>query len=637
MNKLYPSTKSLRIIPDYFSYDELKFYIKIDENVSENIFSKNLVSAFILNKSLWKEELKKLTEVNDESCANVVIQYEKDIQEEGYKILISDGVINIITSSNSGCYYGFKTLEQILNNDKINNLEIIDYPSIKTRGLMLDISRDKVASIDTIKQILDLMSDLKMNHFELYVEGFSFEFKDFKKYLLEDGYITISEFKELEEYANNRFIDFVGNCNGFGHMAKWLELDEFKDLAVCPGGMEMWGRHRAPNTLNPLDDKSLELVKKLYSDMIPYTKSKYFNMNFDEPFELGHGHTEGMDVGEVYIDFLNKAVLEIKKYGKTPLMWGDVLLKHSDKLDLLPKDLIFIDWGYDGNYPFDRHIKSLKEKGIPFMAAPGTTSWCSFLGRYKDWYDNIKNAIDAIHKYDGLGVILTDWGDFGHLQFINSSYAPLIFMGLYSWNLKEGTILEVRDYLNNYLNDKNKIIGDLLLDLSDYDRYDMTYVGNGTKTFHYFMWAVAGMDEYNKDGTDPIEYYKKKTGNGNISYPKFKASENFFKSKLKELKLVDADNKEALITIEEIKASIHLITMIQRLSLAYNDNVGIDLRIEYLEEIMKEKDGFIKKQKELWLKRNKSGGLISSISYIERFIEFVSQTLKYLLRIGDNK
>ena len=40
---------------------------------------------------------------------------------------------------------------------------------------------------------------------------------------------------------------------------------------------------------------------------------------------------------------------------------------------------------------------------------------------------------------------------------------------------------------------------------------------------------------------------------------------------------------------------------------------------------------------ELWLKRNKSGGLISSISYIERFIEFVSQTLKYLLRIGDNK
>ena len=44
-------------------------------------------------------------------------------------------------------------------------------PDLKIRGFMLDISRNKVAKISTIKYIIDIMSDLKMNHFELYVEG----------------------------------------------------------------------------------------------------------------------------------------------------------------------------------------------------------------------------------------------------------------------------------------------------------------------------------------------------------------------------------------------------------------------------------------------------------------------------------
>ena len=636
MNKIYPSVSNLHIIPDYFSYDYLKIYIKDSLKNSDNDnFSSEKVSVFILDKELWKDKLKDLELVSDENSANIILDLDSELKEEEYKININNNLINICSNSNSGFYYSFKTLEQILNNSKINNLELFDSPKLKVRGFMLDISRDKVATVESIKKLLDLCSDLKMNHFELYVEGFSFEFKEFKKYLLEDGYITQDEFKELQEYANNRYIDLVPNCNGFGHMAKWLEQEELKDLAVCPGGMEMWGRHRDPNTLDPLNPGSIELVKKLYGEMIPLATSKYFNMNFDEPFELGHGKSEGMDVGEIYIDFLNKAVDVIKGYGKIPLMWGDVLLKHSDKLDSLPKDLIFIDWGYDGPYQFDKHIKALKEKGISFMAAPGTTTWCSFLGRYKDWYENITNAIDAIYKYDGLGVLLTDWGDFGHLQFINSTYAPLIYCALYSWSHKEGTILDVRDYLNNYYQDKNNIIGDLLLDISDYYRYDMCYVGNATRTFHYFMWSVAGIDEYNKNGNNPIEYYKSKIGNGNMSYPKFSCLRKFLESKKEELLLVNSNSLEFMQTKEELLQSIDLVLMIQKLSLAYNESVDIKIRIKYLQEILGKKNEFILKQKKLWLARNKSGGLESSLSYIERFMEFVTQTLNYQLKIGE--
>ena len=49
-------------------------------------------------------------------------------------------------------------------------------------------------------------------------------------------------------------------------------------------------------------------------------------------------------IGNVYIDYVLKAYEIIKQYQKTPLIWGDVLIKHPDLLGRLPKDMIFVDW-----------------------------------------------------------------------------------------------------------------------------------------------------------------------------------------------------------------------------------------------------------------------------------------------------
>ena len=134
------------------------------------------------------------------------------------------------------------------------------------------------------------------------------------------------------------------------------------------------GTHRAPSTLNPLDERSVELVKKMYQDMLPISNSKYFNMNFDEPFELGKGksaeYCKQHGLGNCYVDFVLKAYQEIKKYNKQPLIWGDVLLKHPEVLHRLPEDMIFIDWGYDGNYPFSKNLQVIANHNIKFMTAP---------------------------------------------------------------------------------------------------------------------------------------------------------------------------------------------------------------------------------------------------------------------------
>lgn len=562
----------------------------------------------------------------DEAEAQIIFKLNRELSNEAYSI-IADEKILIEYSTAKGAFYALQTLKNYIKNNTVPKMEIFDKPKTKVRGFMLDISRNKVWKVKEIKKIIDLMAELKMNHFELYVEGFSFEYKSFSKYLEEDGYISLDEYLEIEKYANDRYIDFVPNQNGFGHMADWLEKDELKDLAVCPDGIDLWGRHREPSTLNPLNDKSLELVRKMYADMIPFTKSDYFNMNFDEPFELGHGLTKDMNREDLYVDFLNKVYLEVKKYNKKPLMWGDVLVRHDDKWDKIPNDMIFIDWGYDANYPFLSHTKRLSEKGISFMCAPGTCSWSSFLGRYIDWYENIKNAVDAVKINHGEGVILTDWGDFGHLQFPAVSIPPIIYMGLYSWSMKEGLILNVRDSLAAFLGDKEKVLADTILDLNNAYRFDTSYAGNGTRSFYRFMWASVAQIDCKKLNISTYDYYVSKIGMNALNKQKYEVYERFFDNKLIDLALIQNSNNESsdiMLICEELKQSIALMKMINHLSVAINDVMSSCEKVEYLAYILQHKKAFLENQEKLWLMRNKKGGLSKSMKCLENFFETVN-------------
>lgn len=625
MLNLFPSVEKVnKIIGDYNFNKPIK-YLFLEKKVNVFInFDKNV----------------EFLETNSVEKADVIYKLNSAIASQNYYIKI-DEKVNIEYGDAAGAFYATQTLVHYIkvseNSYSIPKMEIFDGPKTKVRGFMLDISRNKVAKVLEIKKLIDLMTQLKMNHLELYVEGFSFEYKSFAKYLEKDGYISVDEYLELEKYANERFIDLVPNQNGFGHMADWLEKDEFKDLAVCPGGINLWGRLREPSTLNPLNEGSIELVKKMYKDMLTISNSKYFNMNFDEPFELGHGLTEGMNREDLYLDYMNKAYEEVKKYNKIPLMWGDVLVRHDDKWDRIPKDMIFIDWGYDANYSFAKHAEKLHEKNVAFMCAPGTCSWSSFFGRYIDWYENIKNAVDAVYDYKGEGVILTDWGDFGHLQFWNVSLAPIIFMGMYSWNHKEGTILNVRDALNEYLYKSSQnegILADIIIDLSNYYRFDTGYSSNGTKSFYRFMWASVAPSDAKKTGVSPYEYYVSKIGLNALPLKKYEILEKFFDSKLEELKYVDVCNDEIKLVCEEIKQTIKLLRIINHFSVAINDYMSLEEKTKYLDYCLECKDEYLANQEKVWLSRNKFGGFTKSKKRLTDFFETIADVKLFLMKRG---
>lgn len=543
-----------------------------------------------------------------------ILEIKQDLSvenEEEYHLIIKENRIQIISKTEKAAFYGLITLKQLQSEQIIETQEIKDKPDLKVRGLMLDISRAKVLNVSSIKKIIDLIAELKYNHLELYVEGFSYEYKNIKEALADKNYLTQEEYLEVEKYAIEKYIDFVPNQNGFGHMSDWLALDKFKELAECPDGFEIWGSKRPPSTLDPTNPKSFELVKQMYEEMIPFTKSKYFNMNFDEPYELGHGKSKQeclkTSTEDVYIEYLEKLANVVRKYNKTPMIWGDVLVKHPDKISKLSKDIVFIDWGYNKAYDFVNHAKMLEELKVKYLLAPGTSTWSSITGRFIDMKETIENSTCSSKKYHGLGILLTDWGDMGHLQYLPSSYLGFIYGAMLSWS--SGTIEDAEKYLAIILNDET--LAKVIVELSHYHELEGEYRDYGTRLFASIMWA-----EHGRRQDDKVNFFLNRMKSNIISYEAVQKLHDLFIQEKNKLQ-----NAKECLEKDEIKNAILLLETLldinERLH-SYLDNCIVNF-----DEPIKNLEKYLENHKKLWLARNIKEGYAFSTNRINWLIEML--------------
>lgn len=356
------------------------------------------------------------------------------MEEEEY-ILEIDENISVKASGEKGLFRAFSTLKQLAAQKTVSKMKISDSPDIKNRGIMMDISRGKIPKTEMLLEIIEFMADIKYNQLQLYMDGFVFEFKHFEEYCRDTMPITAEELKIIKEHCKKHFIELVPNQNGFGHMEKWIAKPELADLAIKrDDGAES-------NTINPLDPRSLELVDTIYSDLLPEFDAKLVNIGGDEPGSLGIGQTEeecekrGKSV--VYIEFLNKLIRMVnEKYNKTPMCWDDIIFSHPEILDMLDKNCIVMDWGYETEMPFSDRCRHLKELGFRFYVCPGTSTWGSITGRFTNMIYNIEAAAAACRLHGGEGFLLTDWGDGGNPQFFAMSILPYMFGACCSWNHK---------------------------------------------------------------------------------------------------------------------------------------------------------------------------------------------------------
>ncbi len=323
------------------------------------------------------------------------------------------------------------------------------------RSYMLDISRDKVPSMGTLKQLVEILEKFNYNQLQLYTEH-TFAYSKHEAVWKDASPMTAQEIRELDLFCAMHGIDLVPNQNSFGHLERWLVKPEYNHLAELPhGGAPLpWGGFKKdPTTLCPTDPASLEFLAGLYDELLPNFESRLFNIGCDETFDLlGEGRSAAAvkekGEGRVYLEFLLKVAELVRKRGKRPMFWGDVILHHPELVPELPKDLIALDWGYEGNHPFMDETAKFAAAGLDFYVCPGTSSWNSLAGRVENMRENMIAAERAGHLHGAKGFMVTDWGDGGHWQPLAASLPGLILGGNLAYSGASAAKMDLEDALN---------------------------------------------------------------------------------------------------------------------------------------------------------------------------------------------
>ena len=158
------------------------------------------------------------------------------IVPQGYRIEINDDRIEIFAADDAGVFYARQTLAQLAKlHHALPCCTINDSPDFPARGVMLDVSRDKVPTMDTLFALIDRLASWKINQLQLYIEH-TFAYPDHRTVWEHASPFTAEDIRELDRYCRERFVELVPNQNSFGHMERWLKHPRYLPMAEVPNG-----------------------------------------------------------------------------------------------------------------------------------------------------------------------------------------------------------------------------------------------------------------------------------------------------------------------------------------------------------------------------------------------------------------
>ncbi len=536
-------------------------------------------------------------------------------QAQGYQLSISPLDITITAKDSAGIYYGVCTLNQLINqySSALPCLTIEDWPDFPARGVMLDISRDKVPTLQTILDLVERLASLKVNQLQLYMEH-TFAYRHHPEVWANATPFTGEDILKLDVFCRQHHVELVPNQNSLGHMERWLKHERYHHLSECPDGFEAaWGGHMPPTTLNPLDPGSLNLIASLYDELLPHFTSNIVNVGGDEPWELGKGKSKSAVEergGRVYLDYITQLHREISAHGHQMQFWGDIIVHYPDLVPELPKDVTAMLWGYEGGeeaaQEWERQCTLLAASKVPFYVCPGTSSWNSITGRSDNAIDNCRISAISGLKQGAIGFLNTDWGDNGHWQPFSISFLGFAYGAAVSWCIQANDSLDLPPLLDQFIfNDTAGIMGKLAYDLGEVYKI----IGPEHTNGQTLAYALQRSTDNIKASLPSLESVGGKQTESQADTLR-RAAETISKI-MEPINKAHMQRPDAELITAEFQQAANLLThSINRLLFITDEEGSPDM-------LLKELQPLLAQQRTNWLARNRSGGLEDSLQHFD--------------------
>ncbi|WP_226704707.1 beta-N-acetylhexosaminidase [Microbulbifer elongatus] len=354
-----------------------------------------------------------------------------DANDESYRLRVEKRRISVRAATEAGIFYGVQSLRQLLRahaaSGAIPVQSIRDWPDLKFRGVLDDISRGPVPSVDYIRHQIDRLSELKFNRLSYYSEHI-IQTGSHPEVAPATGSISIPEWQALAAYARDRHIMLVGNYQSFGHFEKSLAHPAVRALG------------EKDRMISPVLPESRAFLTDMLDEIIPAFDAPYFCINSDETFDLGQGYSkvavDSRGIGEVYADHINWLHKQTGRHGVRMMLWADIVAKHPEIAHRIPKDTIMMPWDYSATGDFVGMIKPLAEAGYDVIATAGILNSYRIIPNFDEARQNLRNFIGAAVETGVLGAWTTVWDD-GGMALFNHDWYGLAYAADQSWQNTE--------------------------------------------------------------------------------------------------------------------------------------------------------------------------------------------------------
>jgi hexosaminidase len=546
----------------------------------------------------------------------------ESLSTQAYAAIITNGRAALSAVGALGLGYAISTFTQLIELShgspgalELECVSIEDWPDFSVRGVMLDISRDKVPTLATLRALVDRLAHWKVNHLELYMEH-TFAYADHEVVWRDASPLTDVEIRSFDAYCAARHVELVPNQNSFGHMHRWLVHEPYRKLAECPDGFEHpWTPSGEPYGLCATDPACLGFLEGLYDQLLPNFQSRLFNVGLDEPLDLGSGRSkaacEAHGAGRVYVDFLKAVHARVKSRGRKMAFWADTITSSAELMAEVPKDAIALEWGYEASHPFAAHLARLRGAGLESYVCPGTSSWNSFAGRTHNAVENIAKAAREGKAAGATGLLITDWGDHGHLQPLSVSYLGFVLGAALGWNVSDAErpfeldlprLLDVHAF-----SDSASVLGRVAYDLGDAYRQAGSLRPNASVLF----WTLL----------EPKRLFSPP----GVTRETLEQTLAYVERKSEALPSARPLTAEGILAVSELGYARDLLSFACRLGIARSSLADPKAlaRLPRAEraELSSTLSGIIARHAALWAARNRPGGQLDSARHLTRVLE----------------
>ena len=188
--------------------------------------------------------------------------------------------------------------------------------------------------------------------------------------------------------------------------------------------------------------ESIEFVKKLVDEMASDIPFPFFHIGGDESFDIGEGTSKetvaNVGVGRVHADHYSATDRYIEQtHHRQVMVYGDMLLRHPDAMQYMPKDCVIVDWHYDpaNDYPSVTTFKSAGFKNI--IVSPGVWGWANFYPNYNNAFKNISVFTQIAKRGRGVwGVLSPRGGMTAGKTYVKTIGSLMLFSAAADWETR---------------------------------------------------------------------------------------------------------------------------------------------------------------------------------------------------------